>query len=142
MSAAQKASLQALADTSPFQETIGWQLVRWDDGEAELAYRILPQHLNRGGILHGGIYATLLDSVMGYAAIGRPAQLDKGTSKPRGVTLSFTVNYLDMVHEGDLRVIGWRTGGGKSVAFARAEITDQAGRKLAEATGTFRRFAN
>jgi len=106
MSEPREAGLQALADTSPFQETIGWRLVRWEDGDAELAYRILPEHLNRGGILHGGIYATLLDSVMGYAAIGRPKQLAEGTSKPRGVTLSFTVNYLDMVHEGDLRVIG------------------------------------
>ncbi|WP_246088815.1 PaaI family thioesterase [Phreatobacter stygius] len=124
---------------SGFQKLIGWKVKVWEDGHAVITCEIRQDFMNRSGILHGGLIATLLDSVAGHAAFGAPPA-DPSQPRQGGVTLSFTINYLGTAKEGELTVTGRRTGGGKSIIFARAEVVDAAGQLIAEATGTFKRM--
>lgn len=40
---------------NPFLQSLGIELVRWAKDEAEFHMPIQPQHLNRQGMLHGGL---------------------------------------------------------------------------------------
>lgn len=124
---------------SAFHRLIGWEVVEWSDGHAVMLCPVREEFMNRGGGLHGGLVATLMDSAGGYAALGGPPK-DPDAVDGRGVTLSLTVNYLGTAREGTLKVTATRTGGGKSVAFVAIRCEDDKGNPIAEGVGTFRRF--
>lgn len=70
---------------------IGMRPVRIDEGEVHFAVTPQPDFANPLGTVHGGICATLLDSVMGCAV---------HTTLPAGVgytTLELKVNYIRSV---------------------------------------------
>lgn len=124
---------------SDFQKLIGWTVAEWSDGEALIRCRMRRDFLNRGKVAHGGFIATLIDAAAGHACVG-PPPTGSGPAEPRGVTLSLTINYLASVDDGELFVRAKRTGGGRSIAFAHVEITDAAGRLIADGSCSYRRF--
>lgn len=124
---------------SDFQRLIGWTVAEWGDGEALIRCQMRRDFLNRGKVAHGGFIATLIDAAAGHACVG-PPPTGTGPAEPRGVTLSLTINYLASVDDGELFVRARRTGGGRSIAFAHVEITDAAGRLIADGSCSYRRF--
>ncbi|MGU9980820.1 PaaI family thioesterase [Phreatobacter sp. HK31-P] len=125
---------------SAFHRLIGWEVVEWSDGRAVMKCPVREDFMNRGGGLHGGLVATLMDSAGGYAALGGPPK-DPNEIDGRGVTLSLTVNYLGTARDGVLTVTATRTGGGRSVAFVSIRVEDSDGNIIADGVGTFRRFS-
>ena len=125
---------------SAFHRLIGWEVVEWTDGRAVMTCPVREEFMNRGGGLHGGLVATLMDSAGGYAALGGPPN-DPEAVDGRGVTLSLTVNYLGTARDGVLTVTATRTGGGRSVAFVSIRVEDDKGTVIADGVGTFRRFS-
>ena len=73
---------------SAFQSLIGYRLVLWEPDRAVVEYAMDPAHLNRSGLLHGGVIATLLDTASGYAGC---YTLVPGRIR-RTLTLSLTTN--------------------------------------------------
>ena len=126
---------------SAFQKLIGWEVPVWEDGHAVVTCTVRPEFTNRRGGLHGGLVATLIDAVAGHAALGPPPKAP-GVPGPPGVTLSLTINYLGTLKEGRLTATARRTGGGKTIAFVHVTVEGPEGQPVAEATGTFRRFAS
>ena len=51
----------------PLQSHLGMELTSWAEGFARVEAPLAPYLMNRQGLPHGGIHATLLDSAMGYA---------------------------------------------------------------------------
>lgn len=118
----------------PLQRLLGFRMRSWD---AERAVFELPvgEHLhNRHGIPHGGVYATLLDTVMGYAGCftGDPA------TRRNAITLSMTTNFLSRPKGALMIGTGWRAGGGASTFFAEGRIEDETGITLATGTAVYR----
>jgi len=125
----------ALVDEAyPLQKHMGFYLTAWEDGYAR--FELPMQHflLNRYGLLHGGIHAMMIDTVIGYAGCwtGDP------DNKRFGMTLSLNVNYLGRLQGQTLIAEGWKTGGGRSNWFAEAKITDELGTLAATGTGALR----
>ena len=122
------------ADGSAFQGLLGYRLALWEPDRAVIEYEVDAGHLNRSGVLHGGVLVTLLDTAAGYAGChcAVPGRIR------RTLTLSLTTNFVAPVRQGRLRVDGRRTGGGRRIFFAAAEARDDSGRLLAGAVGTFR----
>ena len=56
-----------LADDSGAGGLIGYRSFDAGDGIAACTLRLGPQHMNRLGVLHGGIVAMLLDNASGLA---------------------------------------------------------------------------
>jgi uncharacterized protein (TIGR00369 family) len=117
-----------------FADLVGYRLAQWRDDHAEIVLVLGPQHLNRTGRLHGGVLATLIDAACGYAGTfavdGQPRN---------ALTLALTTQFLAPAHAGQhLTATGRRTGGGKRIFFAAAEVHDEAGRLIARGDGTFR----
>lgn len=120
--------------TYPFQEHLGFELVAWEPDYCRLELPMAQYLMNRSGILHGGVHATLLDTAMGYAG----CYTGDVNAPQNAMTLSLNVNYLAQA-AGDLLIAeGWRTGGGKSTFFAEAQVRDSLGTLVSSATGVFR----
>lgn len=120
---------------SGYAELIGYQLVDKATDFARLKLLIGPQHLNRMEVPHGGVLATLLDSATGFAvafAAGPERIL-------RAVTLSMNVQFIGQARLGETLIAeGHRVGGGKTVAFAKAEARTEAGTIVARADAVYR----
>ncbi|MCW5672505.1 MAG: PaaI family thioesterase, partial [Hydrogenophaga sp.] len=52
----------------PFVELLGFELHRFEGGEAELRFNPGSDHMNSFDVVHGGASMTLLDVVMAHAA--------------------------------------------------------------------------
>ncbi len=116
------------------QDVLGYRLTEWTRDFARVEAEFSEILQNRQGLLHGGIHALLLDTAMGYAGCytGDPAQ------KQDALTLSMTVNYVGQLQGAHLIATGRRTGGGRRIYFAAAEVADETGAVLATASGVFR----
>ncbi|AKJ30247.1 PaaI family thioesterase [Caldimonas brevitalea] len=68
---------------------------RGADGTPVLAMRMLPQHLNLRGIVHGGLLATLADSALGYV-------LNHARRAPLSlVTVNLSIDFAEAAGLGD-----------------------------------------
>ncbi len=123
-----------IEDASAMQRHLGFEIVAWDTDYTRLELPIQPFLMNRQGLPHGGVHATLLDSAMGFAGCytGDPAQ------QQLALTLSLTVNYLAQAGGDRLIAEGWRTGGGRTTYFAEGKVSDDLGTVVATGTGVFR----
>ena len=52
----------------PFVEMLGFELLRFDPGVAEIAVPLRDELTNSWGVAHGGVTMTLLDVAMAHAA--------------------------------------------------------------------------
>lgn len=117
---------------APILETIGAELVEFDEGRAVFAFEPAEFQYNPIGSVHGGVYATLLDSACGCAV---------QTMLPAGVgytSLDLSVKFLGTIRVGSGRVTATGTVDhlGKRTALARAELRGPTGRLLASATSS------
>jgi len=123
-----------LEDPSALQTHLGYRLTEWRTDFARVELPLTPVLMNRQGLPHGGMHATLLDTAMGFAGCytGDPERAQMA------LTLSLTVNYLGQARGALLIAEARRTGGGKSTYFAEATVRDETGGLIATGTGVFR----
>ena len=116
----------------PIAKTLNFQLLEVDDGRALFQGTPGPDHLNPMGGIHGGWYATLLDSALGCAV---------HTKMPRGrgyTTAELGVNLVRAIGAKAPRV---RAEGkvlhcGRQLATAEARLYGPDGTLYAHATTT------
>jgi uncharacterized protein (TIGR00369 family) len=100
----------------------------------QLVFSLTPQefHYNPLGTMHGGVFATLLDSVCGCAV---HASLPAGTFY---TSLDLAVKFLRpvTVATGKITATGTVTHLGRRTALAEGRITDAAGKLYATATSS------
>ena len=115
-----------------FRETLGIEIKERGEGRAMLVMRAEKQHLNDGGIVHGGAIATLADCAMGSAL----ASTLGDDEQP--VTVEAKINYLEPGEEGVLVGTGVVRRKGKRFTVLEAEIVqEESGEHVAYATATF-----
>ncbi|MDQ2669056.1 MAG: PaaI family thioesterase, partial [Gemmatimonadota bacterium] len=66
-------------EPGPFSAHLGFRLVRVDEDGAHVEADPAPEHLNGGGIVHGGYLSALLDTTTGWAV---HAQVPPGVAAP------------------------------------------------------------
>ena len=117
-----------------FADLVGYRLGQWREDHAEILLDVGERHLNRSGVLHGGVLTTLIDTVCGYAGCYCPVP---GRVR-RAVTLSLTTNFTGQVGSGVLTAIGRKQTGGSRIFYCSGEVLDKDGMLLAVGQGTFR----
>ena len=116
----------------PIAQLFGFTLVSVEPGLITMAMPVGEHLYNTIGIVHGGVAATLLDTVMGIAV---QSLLPTGGSC---ATLEIKVSYIRPITEaidtitGQGRVIN----AGRKIAFAEGTITDSDGKLYATASTT------
>ena len=119
----------------PFVEMLGFELLRFERGEAEIALDLREELCNSWSVAHGGVTMTLLDVAMAHAA-RTPGE--DGVAETSGVvTVEMKTSFI---RPGLGRVVGLgrRLHRTASLAFCEASLTDAQGLLLAHATGTFK----
>ena len=114
----------------PFVHHLGFDLVRFEDGQSEIHYEPRPEHLNSFGVAHGGACMTLLDVTMAVAA--------RSVDKEMGVvTIEMKTSFMQPAR-GKLSGKGRLMHRTATMGFTEATIYDAAGKPCAHATGTFK----
>jgi len=114
----------------PFSSHLGFRVVRADEDGSVVEADPRPEHLNGGGIVHGGYLTALLDSATGWAV---HALVPVGIAAPH---VQLSVQYVRAAVAGETLVCRGRcVNAGRRIASAEAEIT-QGGRVIARAVTT------
>ena len=101
-------------------------------GTCTVTGRVEPRHLNINSVVHGGVYATILDTAMGAAVL---SVLGSGET---AATTSLYVEFLRAAREGDtLTARGEVLRRGRHLAFAEGNLYGEDGRRLSQARGTW-----
>ena len=128
--------MRAIADgrvpPAPIAAHFGMRWERIEPGEVVAVAEPDESLYNPIGMVHGGVAATMLDSVVGCAV---------HTTLPAGVgyaSVELKVSYLRAIHagRGEIRATGRVVKEGSRIAFAEGEIRDAEGKLLATASGT------
>jgi uncharacterized protein (TIGR00369 family) len=127
-----KGLLEGRLPAPPIARVLGFKLADVERGRVEFAYTPVFDHYNPLGTIHGGIAATLLDSVMG-CAVHTTLQAGVGYT-----TLEIKVNYVRAMTDktGPVRVEGKVVNVGKRVGTAEGRMYDRESRLLAHGTTT------
>jgi uncharacterized protein (TIGR00369 family) len=134
MSGASPAATSRHYSDSPFLEFIDTALEEWRDGYVRIGLLLKPHHLNRSGVVHGGVLATLLDHAGGFCGL----YSGEAGTKRFGMTLSLTSNYVAQSRTGKLTAVGERVSGGRRIFHSRADVRTEDGVVLATGTGVYR----
>ena len=101
-------------------------------GVCTVTGRVERRHLNINSVVHGGVYATILDTAMGAAVL---SVLGEGET---AATTSLYVEFLRAAREGDtLTARGEVLRRGRHFAFAEGDLYGEDGRRLSQARGTW-----
>lgn len=116
----------------PMNETMNMTLLEAGEGRAVFQGIPLPQHYNPLGTVHGGWFATLLDSALGCAV---------QTLLPAGRSYTTAELSLNIVRSashktGPLRAVATVIHAGRQLATAEARVEDERGKLYAHATTT------
>ena len=114
----------------PFVEHLGFELQRFEGGQAQIAFNPRPEHENSFSVVHGGASMTLLDVVMAHAA--RSVEPAMGC-----VTIEMKTSFMRAA-KGPLVAHGTLLHRTATMAFTEGRIMDAEGLLCAHATGTFK----
>ena len=107
----------------------GMRIEELGDGWARGALRLAPRHANPMGIVHGGVYFTMMDQVAGTAAC---------TGGGLCRTVNCEVRFLAAAQGDRLISRAEAVRMGRSIAVIRAWVEDAAGTVCADGVYTFR----
>jgi uncharacterized protein (TIGR00369 family) len=132
--AIERPDLHQAARQRGFHTEVGFHidLARSGHGVCTVTGKVEPRHLNLNRVVHGGVYATILDTAMGAAVVSTLAEGETTA------TTSLYVEFLRAAREGDtLTARGDVLRRGHHLAFAEGNLVDQAGQRLSQARGTW-----
>ncbi|MGP8077149.1 MAG: PaaI family thioesterase [Thermoplasmata archaeon] len=122
------------ASRKGFHHEVGFrvQVAESGAGTCTVTGRVEYWHLNLNGVVHGGVYATILDTAMGAAVV---SVLAPGETT---ATTSLYVEFLRAAREGDtLTAQGRIQRRGRHIAFVEGDLYGADGQRLSQARGTW-----
>ncbi|GMK39560.1 thioesterase [Paenibacillus sp. CCS19] len=116
---------------STFWGTLGCEVEYVESEKAAVRLECTERHLNMGGIVHGGVLASLLDNTMGLALmVTFPGEMI--------VTAQLNIHYLAPSQGGELRCEASMVHRSRRTATMEGHIYGRDGELLAWASGAFR----
>ena len=115
----------------PFARLIGMRLIDVRYGEAVIGIEMRDELRQPGGILHGGVTATLIDTAMAFAAL---SMLEPGEKTS---TVDLTVHYLRPLVSGHFVCTAKTVRAGKRIFTMSAEVANDEGKLIATSLSTY-----
>ncbi len=120
----------ALANQCPYFRLLSMEIRELTRGRALLEADVSEKHLQAFGYVHGGVFASIIDTAAFWAAF---CDLEEN----EGITsVDLKLNYLQPVREGRLIARGKRIKMGKKLGLGEAEIRSGDGKLIARGTST------
>jgi uncharacterized protein (TIGR00369 family) len=125
--------VQAVAQrvsNSPYFSLLSMEVLDLSMGGSHLKIAVHEKHLQPYGMVHGGVYASLIDAAAFWACY---CEVEEGLAL---TTVEMKLNYLAPTSKGLLIGRGRTIKMGKTLCLADATIEDEQGRLLAYGTAT------
>ncbi len=119
---------------SHLSDLLGFTLLEWREGFARVHCAIHAHHLNRGGIVHGGVLMTLLDEAGAAAGVFAAERAQRRHS----VTVSLNCQFTGRAETGVMIATGEVVRSGRNLYFSRSEVRSESGELLAFGASTHR----
>ena len=119
---------------SPFLRHLNPVVEEWRDGYVRIGLRLRFELLNRSGVVHGGVLATMLDNAGGFAGL----YCTVPGNKRYAVTLSLNTSFVAQSSSGKLIVVGERQSSGRRIFFSNASVHTEEGLLVATGSGVYR----
>ena len=119
----------------PFVEHLGFEVLAFEGGRAEIALTLREELTNSWSVAHGGVTMTLLDVAMAHAA--RSPNQPGHPESPGVVTIEMKTSFL-RAGLGRLHARARVLQRTVSLAFCEGSVFDEQGVLVAHATGTFK----
>ncbi|MBZ2187557.1 PaaI family thioesterase [Alcanivorax sp. JB21] len=117
--------------TNPFRQFLGVEVAFVDGPVAEITLPVHERLLQAYGMVHGGIYCVLIDTVLGTAVRGASG------ADSRPLTVDLNVSFLRPAGRGRLRARASIIKHGRQVTVGNADVFDDQDRKVATGRGSF-----
>jgi uncharacterized protein (TIGR00369 family) len=103
----------------PYWQTLGLELKEVTPGRAVFECEVRESLMQKRGIVHGGVLASIVDSACAVAAIS--------TVYPRAnaTTINLRVSYLKPLSQGVFRAEGKCIKTGKTICFCEAQVFNE-----------------
>ena len=115
-----------------FSKHIGAKVEEVEPGRSVITIDVKDIHLNGAGTLHGGVYASLIDTTMGLSVLALVGV--------RTATIEMNVHFLGAVSDGRITCQSQVVHRTRRTATAEAKVRDSEGNLVAMGTGAFRVF--
>jgi uncharacterized protein (TIGR00369 family) len=115
-----------------FSRHIGAKVEEVESGRSVISIDVEDIHLNGAGTLHGGVYASLIDTAMGLSVLALVGV--------RTATIQMNVHFLGAVSGGRITCESEVLHRTRRTATAEANVFDAEGNLVALGTGAFRVF--
>lgn len=112
-----------------FTDFCGVRITEVGAREAHAVLTVEKHHLNPYGVVHGGVYVTMMDQVAGCVSVSCGAA---------GLTVSSEMRYLSSATGGTLHCHGRALRMGRTLAVVETEVLTDTGVTVAQGTYTFR----
>ncbi len=117
-----------------FHQEVGFRVLAEKSGHGfcTVSGKVERRHLNINGVVHGGVYATILDTAMGGSVVS--LLVDDETT----ATTSLYVEFLRAAREGEVLTARGRVlRRGRHIAFAEGDLVGADGERFSQAHGTW-----
>jgi uncharacterized protein (TIGR00369 family) len=120
---------------SPAAMTLGKRVLETNPerGYIKASFVAGDNFINRGGRVFGGFLSAMMDTLCGHAV--RLTHREPNTPQ---VTLELKTSFVGRADKGVLIGEGWVRHRGKSIAFAEAELRNEAGEVVARGSATLK----
>ncbi len=123
-------AVKTIVNSCPYFKLQQMELKDISWGAARVEIQVGDRHMQPFGIVHGGVFSTLLDAA-GFWAVYSKAEETVGMT-----TVELKINYLAPVVSGSLIGTGQCIKLGRSIGLGDARIENEAGKLLAHGTTT------
>ncbi len=115
----------------PFSKLIGMQMTEISHGEAVIEIDLRDDLRHPGGILHGGVTATLIDTAMAFAI---RSHLDDDVMT---ATIDLTVHYLRPHIDGKITCTARVVKAGRRIFTVTADVVNAEGKLIATGISSY-----
>ena len=114
----------------PYFALVSMGIINLEWGQCRIEVIIQEKHLQPFGMVHGGVYASLVDAAAFWAVY---TQIDEDVGI---TTVEIKLNYLNPASEGYMIATGKCIKIGRTLCLGETSIEDERGRLLAYGTAT------
>lgn len=124
-------AIKRLVNTSPYFSLISMEIKDLEPGHTRLEVTLEEKHLHPFAMVHGGVFASLVDAAAYWALY---AEVDEGKWL---TTVEMKLNLLAPARAGKLVAEGRTIKLGRTLGLGEARVEDEEGKLLAYGVGTF-----